>query len=203
MIKKVIFDLDDTLFSTSKDARVAYTKFLKKYNFNCSEEELYESLEDINYMDDPSIEKYYLFLKKYLGESFNEEVFKDFGEMYINEANLICDKTNEVFEYLSNKYEIIILSNWFNLYQGAKIKNYDLDRYVTKVYGVDTIGRKPEVNVFIKVCSPYEFSECVIIGDSLMSDILVPKKLGMRAIYLGKSEDLECIDSILELKEIL
>lgn len=201
-IKKIIIDLDDTLFNTSVDAKVAYDKFLQNHSFNCTFDELYNSLEDVDYMDNPTIEDLYLFLKKYFGENFSREDFQEFKDIYINEVNLLNANTAKVLEYLSSKYELIVLTNWFYELQVGKLKKLHLDKYFSKIYCVDTIGRKPELSVMKIACEPYSFDECAIVGDSIMSDILVPKKYGLKAIYFGENKDLECISDLTELMKI-
>ncbi len=203
MIKRIFFDLDDTLFCTKNDAKKAYEKFLTKYDFNCTFNQLYDALDDINYMDTCTFEDYYLFLKKFLGENFTKDLFHEFNEIYINEVTLISDKTIEVLEYLKSKYELIVLSNWFFDLQNGKLKKLGLYNYFDKIYTLDTLGRKPNLSVLKKACEPYNFSECAMIGDTLTSDIVVQKKLGMKTYFLGESSEVDCISDIYDLLEIL
>lgn len=203
MIKKLIFDLDDTIFNTTKDACKAYEKFLNKYDFNCTSKELYDALDDVNYIDNCTYEDLYNFLKKFLGEKFTKNKFEEFEKLYINEVTLISDKAEETFKYLSSKYEIVALSNWFYKLQSGKLEVCGLLKYFSNIYTFDTIGQKPDVNVFKKSCEPYSFSECAVIGDSISCDILVPNKLGMKTFYLGESSDLVCIKDISDLITLL
>ena len=44
-MKKIIFDLDNTLLFVSEDWSIYYQKFIDKYNLNITLEHLYDSIE--------------------------------------------------------------------------------------------------------------------------------------------------------------
>lgn len=202
-IKKVILDLDDTLFNTKVDRMVVPELFLSKYKFNCTAEQLCETISDIDYMEDPTYEKFYEFLKRYLGENLNQEIFDDYTKIAIENVTLISERTEEVLKYLSEKYELIVLTNWFYKCQIGKLDKLGLTKYFDKIYSFDTIGKKPELDVMQKACAPYNLNECVMIGDNMIADVLVPKKLGLRSIYLGESQDVESVSKLEDLLDIL
>ncbi|MFI3261057.1 MAG: HAD family hydrolase [bacterium] len=203
MIKKVIFDIDDTLFNTSIDAKLAYEKFLENFDFDVTYEELYDKFEELNDVEDSSFEFFYNFLKDYLGDKLDLSVFKKFVSIYSSEVSLVSEHTHEVLSYLSSKYELITLSNWYYDLQYNKFLITDTKKYFKNLYTVDTFGKKPFVDTFKRACYPYDYSECVMIGDSLFSDIQVAKELGMKTIYLGLDKEQTCIKDIKELMDIL
>lgn len=203
MIKKVIFDLDDTLFDTKVDARKAYSSFFKKYSFDKTADDLFKKLDELNYNDIIKMDELYIFLKDYLGNDFSKEAFSDFIKIYNEEVSLISDDTTEVLKYLNDKYELLVLSNWFYDFQIGKMEKAKILKYFDKIYTLDTFGKKPLVDTFKRVCDPYDFSQCVIVGDSLNSDIIVPDQLGMKVFYLGNSDKYKSISDIKELMDIL
>ena len=203
MVKKVIFDLDNTLFNTKKDCVEAYDEFFSKYDFGIKGIDLYNKIDEMNYNGVTQIDGFYIFLKEYLGDNFTEDIFKDFKKIYISHGTLLFDNTSEVLEYLSKKYELYTLSNWFYEFQIGKLDNHNLSKYFKEIYTIDNFGRKPAIDVYKKVCEPYEFSECCMIGDSLKDDIIYANLYGMKTIYIGEHEDYVSIKNLDELKNIL
>lgn len=203
MIKKIIFDLDCTLFDTISDAPRAYGIFLKKYPFLVTPMELYDKFEDLNEVDDLSFDKYYEFIKNFLGDNFTREVFDDFVDIYCSEVTFLFEDTIKVLEYLSEKYEIIVFSNWFYELQKRKCDFLKITKYFSSIYTIDTFGEKPKKEAMQKACYPFEFHECVMIGDNLEIDIMGPHNLGMDTIYIGESSEYKSVTKLTDLMNIL
>lgn len=203
MIKRIIFDLDGTLLNTRSDNLRAFKKICLKYKFDHSAEELYNNIELFKFMPGFSKMDFYKGLKDFLGDNFTEKVFEEFIDMLRNEATLIYSNTEEVLKYLNNKYDVTVLTNWFYDYQIGKLKQLDLLNYFSEIHACDKIGLKPMKETFEKACFPYSFEECVIVGDSLDTDIIYPDKLGIKVIYVGESSEYTSINSIEDLQNIL
>lgn len=203
MIKRIMFDIDDTLLETKIDARVAYDKFFTKYSFTKNSDELFNELDYFNHNDVTTVEGLYLFLKNFLGDNFNKEVFEDFCNIYEKEATLINENTISVLKYLKSKYEVVAITNWFSKLQIGKLESCGLVDYFDEIYCIDTLGRKPLVETFKKASNGYSFEEIAIVGDSFVSDIKVPRELGMKTFWLTDKENYDTIKSIDELMEEL
>ncbi|MFI3307584.1 MAG: HAD hydrolase-like protein [Mycoplasmatota bacterium] len=132
MIKKIIMDLDNTLFDTKTSAVLAYDKFLKKYNYEIDSLMLYKTLGKFDY----SKESLFDYLKKILND-FNIEKYNDFKKMYIEEVGLIDSKTKETLAYLKEKYELIVFSNWVYDLQYAILEKEDLIKYFKHIFTSD------------------------------------------------------------------
>ena len=52
------------------------------------------------------------------------------------------------------------------------LKKSNISKYFKEIYGLED-GIKPNELVFKKSCGKYKYNECLIIGDSINSDILV------------------------------
>ena len=59
-------------------------------------------------------------------------------------------------EYLSKKYELVILSNWFSYSQIERLKKIGMDKYFKEMYFTDEVKNKPNKEAFIKACGPYK-----------------------------------------------
>ena len=209
MIKTIIFDLDNTLIEWKDEYIEALIRTLKQLGFDY----------DINKIKeiDCAITKYEKYHDIYTKKSFVDfinDICKT--NLPINFADILIDEqascyevfSGEEFEtikYLSQKYELIVLSNWFTKTQVERLKNAGIYKYFSKVTGGDEHRLKPSLKAFDIIDNK---KECVMVGDSIEADIEPALKLGMQAILITKKDikkDLRYkkINKIEELKEIL
>lgn len=125
--------------------------------------------------------------------------------MYNNLTTHVSDGVKDTLDYLSKKYELVTLSNWFTFSQEVRLKKAGIYKYFTKVYGTDIVPMKPKKDAFMSVMGNKKFDECLMIGDNFNMDIKVPYEMGMNVYYLSKGIDSRypSIDKLEELKEML
>ncbi len=204
MIKRIIFDIDNTLLASYKDTNVAYKKYIKDTNISKSPEDIYYVLESyLNKDIQHNYETLLDFIKENLFSEFTKEKLLEFMNYYKSESTLEEKCVPEVLEYLSDKYELVALTNWFQKEQIYRMKSQNLDKYFSEINGFDSLGAKPFEETFKKACYPYNYDECVIIGDSIENDIKVPHKLGMKSILLSKEYKEGKYKSIKSLNELM
>ena len=124
--------------------------------------------------------------------------------------NKVFPGVRETLEYLKhNGKQVVALSNWFKDMQVARLNKMQLLEYFDEVYGADQVALKPNYECYEAACGEVPFSQCVMIGDSLNEDVLVPLKFGMDAVYFHpKDDDIETdakvkvIKSIIDIKEM-
>lgn len=204
MIKRLIFDLDNTLIMWKDEYKDAIKKTIEHFKIN------------INYLDvDNVIEKYEEYYDRYdkeffvslINSEFNINVNTDFIDYWLNELGnmtTVNEELNEMLEYLSSKYELVVLTNWFRESQINRLKNANMACYFKEVYGADEYS-KPNPNAFYKAMGSYKSEEVIMIGDSFKTDIKPAIDLGIKTIMITneKRKDTVTIKSILELKEML
>jgi len=204
MIKRIIFDLDNTLIPWKEEYKNAIKNTIE-----------YEKL-DIDYLKvDEVIEEYENYYDKYTKENmiylinkkFNLDLKVDFIDKWLYELGYMSD-VNEVLidtlEYLSKKYELVILTNWFKESQIPRIKKARIDKYFKEIYGGDNFI-KPNPISFKTACGNYDIDECIMIGDNYKIDIEGALNIGMKVIMITDKEikNVKTIKNINELKEIL
>ena len=112
MIKKIIFDVDDTLIINNKNAIKDYRKVLRKYGGVDSDEsamELYKCIGDYEI----SIHHYQKdTLLDFINNYFNKDYPLEFIDDIINIVNSWYHKVSPDLEYVSRKNELGILANW-------------------------------------------------------------------------------------------
>lgn len=187
MIKKIIFDLDNTLMDWKDEYLFALTNVINKLNLNYSKEKIKEIDNKLTeYENEHSLYEREKFVD-YLNKRCNTNLPYEFYDMLMEEQTKCYREFTkneiEVLEYLSSKYELIVLSNWFSYTQKKRLENAGILKYFTIVSGGDERELKPSLKAFDIVDNK---EECIMIGDSIRHDIEPALKCGMQAILLTK-----------------
>jgi putative hydrolase of the HAD superfamily len=211
-MKRIIFDVDDTLIMWKNEYWQVIENTFKKLNLDYSDalaDKIKEAIslyrkEYSNFTKD----KLLLFMNKYTSQEFTI----DFINILLDEISNCADRsTNEIIdtlEYLKSKYDLVILSDWFTFMQERRLKKAGILKYFSKIYGPASIPLKPNPKSFLIACEDYDVTECIMIGDHLIYDIEGAKKVGMNAIYYNYKNnkvdtDIVSITKISDLKSLL
>lgn len=195
MIKRLIFDIDGTLIC-GVDFTDAVSKTLQKFDIYSSENVelvLNAMLTYENVYNNYIIENYLKHISKYLGIKLD----KDFMRLYFEELKTVVNYNDKEIlikkiDELSKRYELVLLSNYFEESQRSRLKTLGVDDYFTEYYG--EIISKPDINVFLLAKGKHKIEECVMIGDSKKYDVTPAKSIGMPVIQVGK--DIKTIEEI-------
>lgn len=208
MIKRLIFDLDNTLILWKDHYVEAIRKTIDYFNIE-TDYRLLDSLIE-------SYEQYYnVYKKEYLLELINKKCNLNLGIEFIDrwlyELGFMAEYNKELddtLNYLSSKYELVLLTNMFKESQVRRLKTAGVYEYFTEVYGGDKYI-KPNKESYYQAMGKYDIDECIMIGDTFKTDITGALVLGMRVIQVDlKNEintelDYPVIKKISELKEML
>ncbi len=207
-MKAIIFDLDNTLIMWKDEFISALKNVLKEMNYNFSEELITKIDESINMS-----EKYYPKLSKETFLEFvNHRTNLNLPILFVDklieaQGNLFYqdEELKNTLEYLSKKYDLYVITNWFTETQKKRLENMGILQYFQKVYGADINYYKPNPQAFAVIFEKYQPNECLSIGDSLENDVEFPISLGMHAIWKTDKKDhrYQTIKSLNELKNIL
>ena len=210
MIKRIIFDQDNTLMKWIDEYDDTYKEALDELGVKYTEDELKGVINIIN-----SYEKYYdHFDRKNMAKLIREkcdvdvpDTFADVWMKYL--CNCYREEDKDIIptlEYLSKKYELVVLSNWFAYSQIERLKKVGMDKYFKEMYFTEDIKNKPNEEAFLKACGPHKKEECIMIGDSMNIDINGAINAGLDAILYdpkGMYEYKNKIKDIKELEELL
>lgn len=211
MIKRLIFDFDNTLILWKDKYLSVLNNLIKKYNIECDIERLnYAIGESISYQNrGMTIESIIKQAKEIcnidISEEFVKEWFSGLGKNTIELEDDIID----TLEYLSKKYSLVILSNFNGEIQKLRAQNANIIQYFDEIYGSDIVEMKPNSNSYKKAITPYKTEECIMIGDNLKEDIEGALEIGLRAIHLDrkvnnkKNDKYQIIYRLSDLKDIL
>ena len=224
--KNLFFDLDDTLWAFSANARDTYEEMYRKYDYDrfFDSFEHYYSLYQRRNLElwaeyaDGKVTKEELNSQRYLypleavgaGDSALAEAYEKDALATIPTKSKLMPHAREVLEYLSAKYNLYILSNGFKELQFHKMRSSDIDKYFRKVVLSDDIGILkpwPEIFHFALSATQSELNDSLMIGDSWENDIAGAAGVGMHQVFYNLSgrTDLPFTPTyqITDLKELL
>lgn len=207
MIKRLIFDLDNTLIMWRDSYKSAIKNTIQKYNLAVDYLLVDEVIE--------SYEKYYNYYSKehmveLINHKFGLELDISFLDDWLIELGKMADIEDdiiEVLEYLSGKYELVILTNWFKNSQLKRLEKVGIDKYFKEIYGGDKYI-KPSLESYKMAIGNRSASECIMIGDNYITDIEGAINAGLQAIMITNkdftsNDSYKVIRDLKELKEML
>ena len=168
--KNLFFDLDDTVWAFSQNARDTFEEVYQKYSYE-------------RYFD--SFDHFYAIYQKR-----NTELWVEYGEGKITKRGLM-PYAKELFEYLAPKYNLYILSNGFRELQSRKMRSAGVDGYFKKVILSEDLGvlkPYPEIFNFALSATQSELRESLMIGDSWEADITGAYGVGMHQVFYNVTE---------------
>lgn len=224
--KNLFFDLDDTLWAFSYNARDTFEEMYRKYEYDRyfrSFQHFYELYERRNVelwaeYADGKVTKDELNRQRFLypleavgeGDAALAKAFSDDFFAVIPTKSRLMPHAREVLEYLAPKYNLYILSNGFQELQCHKMRSAGIDRYFKKVVLSDDIGVLkpwPEIFHFAMSATQSELRDSLMIGDSWDNDIVGARGVGMHQVYYnvtGRAElPFKPTYQITDLKELL
>jgi len=118
----------------------------------------------------------------------------------------------DVLYELSKKYTLSIASYTQGSYTYKELEKFDIAQYFSYFIFSSDIGYKKTDQEFYKIClqkTNNEPDECLMIGDNYLQDVVIPKRVGLKAILIkNPSTDKQNIindvepDDIVQLKDI-
>lgn len=222
--KYILFDADNTLFDFDRCENEAFKHALSAFCVKYTED-IYNSYHEINeclwkklelglvHRDTLKTERFRLLLEKY------EITFVDHKEMaqvYETDLGKQCfeiDGAYDTVRRLSDKYDIYIITNGLTAVQKSRFSLSRITQYIKRVFVSEEVGcPKPEKLYFDRVLGYIgaDPNECIVVGDSLTSDIDGAINSGIDCIwYNRKGEDASgrcpdyIVDSISAVERIL
>ena len=208
MIKKIIFDLDDTLIPWRRKYYLSLTKIAKKHGLNLKLKELAKIADSIDVYEKSYPNFNRKNVQKIVSEISGIEVTDELLDVLIDWVSTCAPRKRNkrlegTLDYLSKKYELIVLTNFFTIAQSNRLEKYGLRKYFKEVYGADEHS-KPNKEAYLMAANKTPLKECLFVGDNLYNDYEKPIELGMEAIWLTKEKtDKRSIKNINDLRRLL
>lgn len=210
MIKRIIFDIDETLIRNKKSWYEVCKDCLEKQGFQMNDNDLYELIKafetyekEVPYYNEKEMIEY---MRKHLSYPIPNTL--DF----LNNDNFdmieLFPHVKEILAYLSTKYELVILSNWIAKTQNDRLIWFDIKKYFKACYYPEDFPKKPDPKAYEIAMGGYKPEECLMIGDNLDTDLKTPHKIGMHTLLFDPNHKYhnpftKTFQDYNELKEIL
>lgn len=227
--KNLFFDLDDTLWAFTANARDTFEELYRKYDyqryFRSFEHyyglyqqhnlELWEAYGQGRISKEELNRQRFLYPLEAVGAPdpcLSEAFATDFFAVIPTRSGLM-PHAKEALEYLAPRYNLYILSNGFRELQQRKMQSAGIDRYFKKIVLSDDIGiLKPHIELFHFALSATQSQpgDSLMVGDNWDNDVAGARQAGIDQIYYNVSyrEELPfrptfMIEDLKELMEIL
>lgn len=193
MKKAIIFDLDGTLWDTTREVKEVWNKVAKEYNIYIKDKPIKEIMgltknEIIQYLFDDNIQ---------LGEKFITECQRKENEYLSKYGGRIYENTIKTIEILNEKYNLYIVSNCQVGYIGAFLNYYNLKRYFKDYESSGNTGKNKEFNIKA-ILERNNIMDAVYVGDT-KKDYLAAKSNNIKFIWAKYGFGIcDCYDDYIE-----
>lgn len=221
--KALLIDLDDTILDFKQSEKYAICKLFEYFGISQSEENI-EAYHNINLsywkkLELGLVKREELILLRFIEffKLFNKEISleeaKKVNDLYFNYLSskaFVIPDAKEVLVSLRKRYKIYLITNGVKRVQDKRLSLIpDIKECFEGIFISEEIGyTKPDkefVNHVLKIIS-LEKNDCLIIGDSLSSDIKLGLNSGIDTCWYnpnGKMSDYNITYKITNIKELL
>jgi len=223
----ILFDADNTLFDFTESSHLAFNDTLHHFGVK-STEDFYQLYKPINSEAWGQLERKEIDMdgvRRLRWQKFWSALGLDHDPLKTNTVYLrqlvvhsfLLDDTLEILDYLSSIHdlELHIITNGMKEAQRPRISKLGLEKYFKTITVSDEIGfAKPDpafFDIVLKHIKQAFKSDCLVVGDSLHSDIRGGNNYGIDTCWynpnINKNEtDIQPsyeIDSLLKIKDII
>lgn len=204
MIRRVIWDLDDTLMKRDLKAEDAFFKDNISVSQGHTLLSLLSEYEDRFLNFDVSMIAAYC--QNRVDFSVSEDFFRKWFSLHLAYPGTVIDGAEEVLSYLHFLgIENVVCTNDISDIQRERLKKVGLLPYIEEVYGGEYYF-KPHQEAYIRACGDYLPGECMMVGDNFLKDVIAPRNLGISSWYYdpnGRNPEYEySIKSLRKVKEM-
>lgn len=198
MIKAILWDIDGTLLDFLKAEKHGIRTCFAKFGMGECTDEMLARYSKINRKWWQKLERGECtkpetlrgrFEEFFCTEGLTTEYVDQFNEAYqfhLGDHAFFCDGGEETVRELKNHVKQYAVTNGTALAQDRKLQKSGLDQLLDGIFISERIGfEKPDIRFFDAVFAaiPFKKEECIIVGDSLTSDIRGGMNAGIRTVF--------------------
>lgn len=189
MIKRFIFDLDGTLIDKVDFSELVKRK-LKEFNYQYTDTQFRQYMQAMqNYekkFSKYTFDDYFEYIHQISMIDFSPEYMKSFLSSATKcVPDFVHQDVISALNYLKEKYELVVLTNFFKDVQLLRMENVGLPFMFDDVIGGDKFI-KPMKDAFFNAAGERCVDECIMIGDSKAIDYDGAVNCGMQAILFDR-----------------
>ena len=203
MIKNVFLDMDGTLLDFHKSESVALSKVLEDIDIKPTDEKirLYSEINLAQWkrLEKGEIEREQVLVGRFeiffdaIGVERNALEARKSYEKYLSQGHFFIDGAVSLLDELSEKYDLYIATNGTKTVQHGRINSSGISKYFKDIFISEDLGfNKPDRRFFEKcfeMIGGVKAEECVIVGDSLSSDILGGNNVGIKTLWFNPKHE--------------
>ena len=193
----VLFDLDDTILDFHKAEKLAIAKTLKELGLEPTEKviSLYSEINARQWkrLETGEINREQVLVGRFeilfsqLGLEYSSRQAKAMYENFLSQGHFFMPGAEKMLEELQGKYRLFICSNGTAVVQAGRLKSAGISPYFEEIFISEEIGYNKPSREFFERCfkriKDFDRDSCIIIGDSLSSDILGGIKAGIKTCW--------------------
>ena len=199
MIEFLFLDLDDTILDFQKAECIAIGRVMEQFGVEPTEERRarysqinkwhWHQLELGTMTRDEVLEGRFSAFFAELGIDIDRYAVARLYEEYLSQGHWFLPGAEEAVETLSKKYRLFLASNGTASVQKGRMTSANLYRFFETVFVSQEIGHnKPSKAYFDAAFAripDFDPEKCIMVGDSLTSDILGGKNAGIRTVWVN------------------
>lgn len=198
----LLLDLDDTLLDFHKGEAIAVKKALAQMGLPSTDEiaRRYSEINDAQWKrlekgeitrEEVLVGRFQLLFDE-MGVDASAEDMKRIYEGLLSQEGHLFDGAKELLEVLQADYDLCIISNGTAVVQDARIAATGIARYFKHIFISQRVGVNKPSPLFFDRCLEampnVRREDCLIIGDSLSSDIQGGMLSGIKTCWLNRSK---------------
>ena len=213
----ILMDIDNTLLDFHAGTKESLTGLLAGFGLELTEarEARFHVINDRLWRayEHGEIPKSAIFERRFaefLGEMGIETDPLEANETYaggLQQSAVLMPGCMELLNALNGRCRLFAVTNGVVTTQTPRLKKAGFGPYFEQVFISEAMGcKKPEKEFFDKcfaAIGPVDKSRCIILGDSLTSDMQGGRNAGIATCYLGTDSDERCDYAITDLMEFL
>lgn len=201
MFDCLFLDLDDTILDFHKAEYVALGKTLSEFGIEPTDEvralysginkRCWSALERGEMTRDQVRLGRFRGLLEALGLEGDAEEWADRYEGNLSVGHYFLPGAYEALEQLSKKYRLYLASNGLARVQAGRLASANIRRFFEKIFISQEVGADKPSAAFFERCfaqiPAFDRDKCMIVGDSLTSDILGGQNAGIATCWVNPS----------------
>lgn len=203
MFEFLFLDLDDTILDFRKSEYVAIGKTISQLGLEPTEERrgIYSRINDEHWKrlergeltrDQVRVGRFEVFLRQ-MGIEANPAACARQYEMNLSTCHYFLPGAQEALQALQGKYRMFLASNGTFTVTRPRIQSAGLEPYFEDIFISSELGANKPSREFFDLCfariSGFDPRRCLMVGDSLSSDILGGSNAGLATCWVNPKKE--------------
>lgn len=210
----ILLDADDTLFDFVACEREALILSFERFGINYNEdtraayakinEDLWKQYEKGLIDRETIINNRFRILFDRFDIRGEKEGFEEVYQEFLGMQHIMIDGAMQVIKYLSNKYDLYIVTNGVTKTQSRRFRESGIEPYVKRLFVSEETGFQKPMKEYFDYCferiNNLRINEVIIIGDSLSSDIKGGNNAGITTCWYNPKALINNTDSRVDIE---